>query len=156
MFQMRLLGIIALLQNSNHLVYGLCHCTVPGKWNFRSVVRYLKQVTSNKIQLIQGLQSPVNCRMFTGEGSRQCLMRSIVDGVLPKSHNKASLGRLDWVQSLLLNMLSNHRLSDWVQLLPQNASTDMRYNDYMFRCHKGDQLGWGLRIKCLRESGSVL
>ena len=73
--------------------------------------------TSNKIQPIQGLLSPVNSRLYNGKGSRQCLMRAIVEEVHPKSHNRGPPGQLDWVQSLLLNMSSNYGLSDWVQLL---------------------------------------
>ena len=65
-FQVRLLVIIALLQN---LVYALCLSSVPTKWNCRSVFRYLKQVTSNKIQAIQGLQIPVNSCIYAGKGS---------------------------------------------------------------------------------------
>ena len=66
----------------------------------------------------------------------------------PKSHNKGLPGRLDWVQSLLLNMSSNHGYSDWGHYcFETSVQTDMRSNDYMFgtaTCRLG---GSGKRAK---------
>ena len=114
--------------------------------------RYLKQVTINKIQLIQGLQSPVNSRMYTDK-ARAVTNEVNCRRVHPKSHNKGSLdGLIGSNRSFSICHPTMGCLIGFNYCLETSVQTDMRFTDCMFGHHKGDQLAWWARDKVLKRA----
>ena len=111
----------ALLPNLSHLVVGMWLCSV----HRTGTVEVCSDILNKYVTKFRPSKSHefLMWKMYL-YWQGQCLMRQIVDRMYPRSYDKGSPWWPDWVQWLLLDIKSNYGLSDWIQSLPLNVSSD--------------------------------